>query len=352
MNEITQRPLPALTGVRFFAAMAVLLFHYGAGFSERIHAPSPVRHLLHNGFLGVSLFFVLSGFIITYSHFSASMTPGVVGRFYWARIARIYPLYMLALLLALPVLTAPLASLDALSVLTMTQAWTGPASGHGYAWVMQAWTLSIEAVFYLLFPFYWPWVRRLSQTWTIVLALTCAALIIAFGVPTIGPGLETVPLLGAGVLIPIPVFRIAEFTYGMAICQVFVRSPWSLRGRPADCVELGLAAAMVATLVTASSPQGKAVFTVLTGMFLLVTAHGAGVVSRLLSTRLLLLLGGASYALYILQQPVHSWCAMLLRAPYDQVVSPVVTLIAAIGAYLLVEQPGRRFLLRAVRRPT
>ncbi len=53
--------LPALTGVRFFAAMAVLLFHYGAGFSERIHAPSPIRHLLHNGFLGVSLFFVLSG---------------------------------------------------------------------------------------------------------------------------------------------------------------------------------------------------------------------------------------------------------------------------------------------------
>jgi peptidoglycan/LPS O-acetylase OafA/YrhL len=154
---------------------------------------------LHNGFLGVSLFFVLSGFIITYSHYAETMTPTVIGRFYWARIARIYPVYLLALVLALPTLAAPLTRFDALSVLTMTQAWTIPASKQGFAWVMQAWTLSIEVVFYLLFPFYWPFVRRLSLIGTVVLGLACAAFILAFGAPLISPGVDTVPLLGAGV---------------------------------------------------------------------------------------------------------------------------------------------------------
>jgi peptidoglycan/LPS O-acetylase OafA/YrhL len=142
----------------------------------------------------------------------------------------------------------------------------------------------------------------------------------------------------------------AEFTYGMAICQLFVRWPQLVRDRAADAVEIGLALAMVATLATADSPQAKALFTVLTGLFFLVTAHGAGIVSRILSTRVMLLLGGASYSLYILQQPVRAACALLIRAPFDQVASPVVTLIAAIAAFQLVEQPARRALLSLVRR--
>ncbi len=345
-----RRVLPALTGVRFFAAAAVLLFHYGAGFSDRIKAPSPLRHLLHNGFLGVSLFFVLSGFIIAYSHFTETMSPPVIRRFYWARIARIYPVYLLALLLALPTLTTPLQPSAALAVLTMTQAWTIPASHLGFAWVMQAWTLSIEAAFYILFPFYWPFVRRLGFAGTIVLAVVCAVAIVVLAVPTVAPGAQTVAWLGSGVMVPIPLFRMFEFTYGMAICQLFMRWPREIGKRAADVCELGVAAAMVTTLATADSPQAKALFTVLTGLFLLITAHGAGCVSRLLSTRLLLLLGGASYAIYILQQPIHSLCSLLLRAPYDQVVSPVVTIIGAIAAFKLIEEPSRRQLMNLVRR--
>jgi peptidoglycan/LPS O-acetylase OafA/YrhL len=68
-NSVARPPsIPALTGVRFFAAIAVLLFHYGASFLERSGIPSPIAQFLHNGYLGVSLFFVLSGFILTYTH--------------------------------------------------------------------------------------------------------------------------------------------------------------------------------------------------------------------------------------------------------------------------------------------
>ncbi len=345
------RVLPALTGVRFFAAAIVLLFHYGAGFSDRVHAPSLVRHLLHNGFLGVSLFFVLSGFIIAYSHFTENLSGPVLRRFYWARVARIYPVYFLALMLALPTLATRMPLIDAAAVLTMTQAWTPPASHLGFTWVMQAWTLSIEAAFYLLFPLYWPWVRRLGRTGIIVLAGICALFILAFAVPLVSPGVDTVALFGVTLPLPIPVYRMAEFTFGMAICQIFVRWPPRVHGRTADGLELGLGLAMVAVLATADNPHAKALFTVLTGLFLLIIAQGAGMVSRLLSTRPLLLLGGASYAIYILQQPIHSLCSMMVRAPYDQMISPVVTIAGAIVVFQWFEQPARRALMTLVGRP-
>jgi peptidoglycan/LPS O-acetylase OafA/YrhL len=62
--------IPALTSIRFFAAVAVMMFHSGAGFSRNIGLPQYLVNALDNGYLGVTLFFVLSGFIITYSHYS------------------------------------------------------------------------------------------------------------------------------------------------------------------------------------------------------------------------------------------------------------------------------------------
>ncbi len=295
----------------------------------------------------------LSGFIIAYSHFTENLTGSVIARYYWARIARIYPVYLLALLLALPTLAVALSPPDALAVLTMTQSWTPPASHLGFAWVMQAWTLSIEAAFYILFPFYWPLVRQMGSTGTIALAVVCAMFIIAFATPMVSPGVDDVSLLGPGTWVPIPLFRMAEFTYGMAICQIFMHWPADrpITPRLATALEFVLALAMVGVLATADSLHAKALFPVLTGLFVLVTAHNAGVVSKVLGTRLLLLLGGASYAIYILQQPIHSLCSHFIRAPYDQAISPVATVLGAVVVFKLVEQPMRRVLMRAVRRP-
>src|SRR4051812_36108782 len=62
----TPRRIDALTGVRFLAAALVLVFHYGATYIARAGAPPFVGNFLHHGYLGVSLFFTLSGFILTY----------------------------------------------------------------------------------------------------------------------------------------------------------------------------------------------------------------------------------------------------------------------------------------------
>ena len=86
--------LDSLTGLRFFAAEMVVIHH----FSNFATLPFLWRY---QGFgaTGVTFFFVLSGFVLTWS-FRPADTPG---RFYWRRFARIWPLHAVTTLLALPV---------------------------------------------------------------------------------------------------------------------------------------------------------------------------------------------------------------------------------------------------------
>lgn len=87
--------LDAITGLRWWAAFAVFLFHV----RNIVPLPGPVAEVAQFGYLGVAFFFVLSGFVLTWS-----WRPDVDKRtFYWRRFARIYPLNVVTLLLAIPV---------------------------------------------------------------------------------------------------------------------------------------------------------------------------------------------------------------------------------------------------------
>src|SRR5689334_18293101 len=132
--------------------------------------PPPVARVLQFGDYGVAFFFVLSGFVLTWS-----MRPGVARRtFYWRRFARIYPLHIVTLLLAVPVFYSFTADtsqwwvkpLDLgvllLSVLLLQGWWRDPAilfSGNPAAW-----TLTAEAFFYALHPFVSRPLARLGRT--------------------------------------------------------------------------------------------------------------------------------------------------------------------------------------------
>lgn len=343
------RAIPALTSIRFFAALIVLLFHYGAGFLARMGMPQPVVQFFQNGYLGVSLFFVLSGFIITYAHQGDAISRPFFGDFYVARIARVYPVYVLSLLIMLPVLATPLSLLDVISVLTMVQSWAPVLSAHGYTWVMQAWTLSIEAFFYILFPFIWLGLCRLRRVTNIALMVTSAAAMVLFGLPSVVPGTVSLPFLPDDTGLWLPLFRMPEFIYGMTLCRLLMDYPALSRKIGGWGTETALVVAMAIVLMTATDVHTKSLFTVLAGVLILVVFDGVGIVTRLLSTRPLLLLGGASYAMYLLQGPVRQICARLIPGPWDQFVSPVATIAASILVFLLFEQKMRSLILRAWR---
>src|SRR5580698_8802877 len=98
-NSIPPGRMPAirsLTGARFVAALLVVCFHFVP------LAPGWVNSILRNGYLGVPFFFVLSGFILTYNYASDPQQRIVARSFWMARFARIYPIYLVALVLSLP----------------------------------------------------------------------------------------------------------------------------------------------------------------------------------------------------------------------------------------------------------
>src|SRR5580765_4025535 len=98
MNLEASRPrLPALTSLRFFAAFHVFLFHIQA--MGAVFGAVWFQKLSSIGYVGVSFFFVLSGFILVYTY---AGKPINAGDFWRARFARVYPAYAVALLLTLP----------------------------------------------------------------------------------------------------------------------------------------------------------------------------------------------------------------------------------------------------------
>jgi len=209
----TRLRLDALTGLRWLAAFWVFGYHmqnFGA-------LPPPLDLPVHLGYLGVTFFFVLSGFVLTWS-----MQPGVrISTFYTRRFARIWPSHIVALLLAIPVFYTLAAEPDhswvktlsvpvlLLSVVLLQGFSRDPAilfSGNPAAW-----TLSCEALFYALHPFLGRLLRRASQRGAIVVALVIVAIAFCYRAFTYLGSVQWVEV------VPLPFERLPEFALGMAI---------------------------------------------------------------------------------------------------------------------------------------
>jgi peptidoglycan/LPS O-acetylase OafA/YrhL len=144
--------IPELDGARGMAALAVVIAHY---FGE-------VEHGLPGftiGWMGVNLFFVLSGFLIGSIILERKDSPNFFAVFYIRRTLRVFPAYFatLALTLAFASLHKPTSwigePLPALSYLTFTQNFAmALRSDYGSSWLLPTWTLAVEEQFYLAVP--------------------------------------------------------------------------------------------------------------------------------------------------------------------------------------------------------
>jgi peptidoglycan/LPS O-acetylase OafA/YrhL len=350
----TKKLVPALTGIRFFAAAYVFIMHYGASAIAKAGAPRLVATFLHNGVFGVSVFFTLSGFILAHAHPAAFATQRQYAVYFLHRFARIYPLYLFALVVALPVAVAdvPLDLRQATAVLAMVQSWTDAFAHSGYAWIMQAWTLSVELVFYLSFPFLIGVLRRLSTSLLLGLCVLDAVFIISGGTTTVTPWTDYGGYVHQPVwplYLPLPLVRIGEFLLGMLLHTLVTGL---LRRAPkisaTHCVLVS--AAILALLSTTSNERALGAAAVLVGILIAMIYVANNGFTRLLGFPALILLGNASYALYLLQGPVHAYLGICLPTPYDRLLGFPVALAGAILAWRFVEIPARRYLLGLVYR--
>jgi peptidoglycan/LPS O-acetylase OafA/YrhL len=346
-KRVRRRGLHALTGIRFFAALWVMAFHFGAAFTARAHMPHAVTTFLEHGDLGVALFFMLSGFILYYTYKDNLQTSRDLYKFFVARFARLYPVYFLALVIS-ALIQMKLPHGRELFIFPLLQAWVPPVSDMGYEWVIQAWTLSVEAFFYCCFPLLLLLFRRrwsFAALWSAVAILF--ALIVALQVPMFHPGVGSTLLTR---LIILPVLSLPQFVLGLLLGAIFLEKQHS-KPKPASTNDWITVAGLLPCAALVASNSGDylvALGGVLGfGWAIYRLADGRGWLSSLLSTPLMLLLGGASFSIYILQGLIRILSTRLfahLHPGLDAALSPLILIGLSCLIFLFYEEPLREVI--------
>ena len=207
--------LPSLTGLRIFGSVAVVLCHVGHGFAS---APSLTVAEAY-GYVGVSFFFMLSGFVLTWSD-----RPQSARRFWWLRFARIWPLQFLLMAFAYTAIASHVKSpgpLGHVLELLLLQSWSPDnptyAGGNGVTW-----SLSAEMFFYLVFPFAIVLLRRLRGRGLAVTAAVTLVLMTALPLIVTQAGMDTYSNLYYWLFFVFPPYRFGEFLLGMLLARAMV----------------------------------------------------------------------------------------------------------------------------------
>jgi len=345
--------LDPLTGVRFFLALGVVLFHYQLQWT----LPDEAVGLLDRARLGVDVFFILSGFILTHVYLQGDGVPDY-RRFLAARFARIYPAHLFILLGMLGlVLLAPLFGVglepgrfnpaDFAGTLLLVQAWFPRETM--VLWNGPAWSLSAEWFAYLAFPAYAALALRLrARPWVIIaLAAILFVALDAFYRAQFGRVLPRAED-SMGILRIVP-----EFLYGIGLYYLGQR--WTPSPRVSVMGALATTAALLTLMQLGTDDR---IIVAAAGPFVLSLALLAKArVRTCLSHPVALFAGEASFALYLVHIPIlmvwrnaaqafFGWPGDYRMGMAELAAMLVLTLAAAAAIHVFVERPGRR-LLRA-----
>lgn len=310
--------VPALDGVRGLAILSVMLAHWAPSdtFSRAQDFVWSVPNRI--GVLGVDLFFVLSGFLITGILLDTKGSPGWVGKFYMRRILRIFPLYFGFLALMFFGLMPMLASLAPEQAQSMKDHaawyWTytfniALATKPGYKgsfYTLHLWSLSVEEQFYVV----WPWV---------VLAASRNGLLRACGgLLVLGVALRFAVALGhvPGVVswYAFTPTHLDGILMGSALAA-WVRGPdgWAVIGDPdrlARPLFYGLAGVVALRLLPAPFRATLLFPSYDALVFATVVAYGVGASrgrASVLRSRVTRALGRYAYGLYVVHYPLLFW---------------------------------------------
>ncbi len=362
----------SLTGLRIVAATWVVCFHFSFTPGDTwTRFWEPLRPLVASGALGVDLFFVLSGFVITLTYLDQlGPRPAVsaVARFWWARVCRIWPVHALVtsvfgVWLAYKASRVPdgqiayqnlqpvLDPLHWLEQMLMVQLWHRP-SHAGASWSGPAWSISAEWLAYVCFPLLalvlWR-LRSAPPVATGAVAVGCMAPLAWFALTEGGAAFPYAWVLRIG----------GGFLAGAFTCLTVRRVARTERSDRAAAWVAALAAAEVLLCVWWSATRGAGGYAGVAGVAFPFLVGGLALstrgLSRALGTPSMVLGGRLSFALYLVHVPVFEvfWTLMgwyPRLAPGSTLaglLTPHVLLLTVPLAYVLyrfVEEPARRRL--------
>ncbi len=341
-----RRDFPALTGLRFFLALWVILHHL-TGPGQKLEAtalllPHGLFTLIRGGYQAVTTFFVLSGFVLTRSYAATVWNRRNTLRYAVGRVARVYPVYLLSLAVVAPFILADQTAGKAEYVaahLLLVQAWLGVSPVN---WNTPAWSLSCEMFFYAVFPLAAIFFVRRMNWRNIALAAAVACCL-------------TRAMWSAGVSDNIkPLVHLSDFLMGIAAACAY--ELLQRRRRPPQGWWLyipgfaGAAGVIAYPEVLPKFIDLNSALRPLNGVLLIGLALGGGVLARMLSTKAAVYLGKSSYAMYILHVPILWWC--LRRSPeFPPLLYIAIVIAVSAAVYGAFEEPANRTLRSFQRDP-
>jgi peptidoglycan/LPS O-acetylase OafA/YrhL len=382
-----QEILP-LTSLRMVAALLVFLEHFASGVGYGTIGQDFWQTLVIEGHIGVTIFFVLSGFLLTYRYYDVFLDSTLsLFDYVVKRVARIYPLYYVLLIATLIIGGTPFFTKQSLVNWTLTQ---GFFSGLAFSGIPTAWSLTTEESFYLLLPIVFlsiarfvPGIRstprselahlsKLLAIWTMGLAF--------IGLVLIEVSKRTGLSAQAGFMSDIHVaiyttifFRFFAFAIGILSARLYQRAlvNWWQAGRgKAKALAYGTAALSVLSLLVLVYLMNRAggiyragwfynyLVAVSSALLILSLTNEHTLVSRIMSLPFLVYLGRISYALYLVQlTPVASSAIKSVSAFLGMsgwAIDYLTVSCVSAALYEVVEKTGAkavRWASRRIRKP-
>ena len=342
-----------LTSLRFAAALYVLFFHTAGFFLEAKHFPRWVLRIQQTGYVGVSFFFALSGYILAIVYLRGA-APVVKKRFWLNRLARIYPLYLAMLVFDAPqLLGARIAAYGPFSALWKTAATFLANCLMLNAWAPRfqgmndpGWSVAVEVFFYLLFPFLGVvlWRSSLRRAVVLSIALYAAGLVASYLAARAGvPGIF---------LRCWPIFHLHEFLIGLLAARIQQDLPPDTLRRAAPWIAGTAIAAFFAAVLwvpwIGDLLLNAGVMLPVFVAVILAFASGNRLIESLFSARWLVILGEASYGLYLIHIPFwHLFeTANLAKSFAAYPIYIAACILASVLSLYLFESPARAAILK------
>lgn len=314
------RHMPALDGIRGLAILLVMAHNFNLLEHTEGALAKGTELVLNFGWVGVQLFFVLSGFLITNILLSTKQSSNYFRSFFGRRAVRIFPLYYLSL--AIGLIAYPLISGDSLAgaenqiwLWTYLSNWAAPL-GNEVAAYPHMWSLAVEEQFYLVWPLIVFFLSRRGLL-GVCLGLTAVALAARIGIRFYG--------LPPEAAYQFTICRIDAIALG-AVGALALRNPAIVRRvtHNRNTIRIVLAIATVLTFVaTKGAPRvgilsqtyGYTLFAIIGAIFVFDIANAKNLktdaLARFLCAPVLRKMGTYSYAAYVLHKPLHA----LIGAP-------------------------------------
>lgn len=360
------KPIHSLTGVRALAAFLVFFSHF------KIHAHTAgtfLQSVLAQGYIGVTLFYVLSGFLITHVY-ERDMDKSFrwYGHYLWRRFSRIYPVYLLALVVSIAVLFyyqpdmlsgqgVGSISLWLFAQLTLIK---GLFSKLVFSGVPQAWSLTVEIMFYISAPLLFLALKNHWKYWLIPLSYLIGLELLQLGLHESWLG-----FFGNFHFVALYTYfgRFFEFFVGVLLALLIRRD--TILDRLPGKTWIGLIGVFV-LMITLYLLQGTAEFGFYTpvgmilnnwllplviALFYLGLIREQTIIKQFFGSRLMQLLGRASYSFYLLQFAVMAFFVneypVKIHTAHSLglvIAGFIVLNLIAIGVYRYIEDPAHRWL--------